>query len=142
MGVLVIRSGLNRGNGVISGYGPTVRERRFGAVAHLGHFAGSLIPFFGSFVVTVMVWWLHRDSRFICRHARASLNFQLSMTVYYGFAFGYLYVFAPFCLALLLSSAVFETVQVAVAARRAGIGGYYRYRMCIQFAKDGEENPQ
>ena len=121
---------------------PTLRECRFGTVAHLGHFVGSLIPFFGCFLVTVMVWWLHRDSRFVCRHARASLNFQLSMTVYYGFAFGYLYVFAPFGVALLLSSAVFETVQVAVAARRAGIGGYYRYRMCIQFVKDREENPQ
>ena len=121
---------------------PTLRECRFGAVAHLGHFVGSLIPFFGSFVVTALVWWLHRDSRFVCRHARASLNFQLSVTVYYGFAFGYLYVFAPFGVALLLSSAVFETVQAAVAARRAGIGGYYRYRMCIQFVKDREENSQ
>lgn len=117
----------------------TARERRFGAVAHLGHFAGSLVPFFGSLAVTALVWWMHRESHFVCSHARASLNFQLSMTVYYGFAFGYLYVFAPFGLVLLLSSAVFETVQVAVAARRAGIGGYYRYRMCIQFVRDREE---
>ena len=118
----------------------TARERRFGVAAHLGHVAGSLVPFFGSLAVTALVWWLHRDSRFVCRHARASLNFQLSMTVYYGFAFGYLYVFAPFGLVLLLSSAVFETVQVAVAARRAGSGGYYPYRMCIQFVRDHEEN--
>ena len=118
----------------------TVRERRFGAVAHLGHFVGSLIPFFGSLGVTALVWWMHRDSDFVCSHARASLNFQLSMTVYYSFAFGYLYVFAPFGLVLLLSSAVFETVQVAVAARRAGTGGYYRYRMCIQFVRDREEH--
>ena len=127
---------------MIAGYEPTLRECRFGAVVHLGHFAGSLIPFFGSFVVTVLDWWLHRDSRFVCRHARASLNFQLSMTVYYSFAFGYLYVFAPFGLVLLLSSAVFETLQAGVAARRAGIGGYYRYRMCIQFVKDRDELSQ
>lgn len=125
----------------MAGYEPSARECRYGAVAHLGHFAGSLIPFVGSFAVTVLVWWLHRDSRFVSRHARASLNFQLSMTVYYSFAFGYLWVFAPFGLALVLSSAVFETVQVAVAARRAGTGGYYRYRMCIRFVKDnGEES--
>ena len=118
----------------------TARERRFGVAAHLGHVAGSLVPFFGSLAVTALVWWLQRDSRFVCRHARASLNFQLSMTVYYGFAFAYLYVFAPFGLVLLLSSAVFETVQVAVAARRAGSGGYYPYRMCIPFVRDHEED--
>ena len=124
----------------MAGHEPTVQECRFGAVAHLGHFAGSLIPLFGGFAVTALVWWLQRDSRFVRRHARASLNFQLSMTVYYGFAFGYLYVFAPFGLALLLSSVVFETVQVVAAGRRAGAGSYYRYRMCIQFVKDREED--
>ena len=114
-----------------------MRERRYGAAAHLGHFAGSLVPLFGSFAVTALVWWLFRDSPFVSRHARASLNFQLSMTVYYVFAFGYLYVFAPFGLALLVSWAVFETVQVAVAARRAGSGRHCRYRMCIRFVEDG-----
>ena len=98
-------------------------------------FVGSLLPFFGSFVVTLAVWWLKRESVFVDRHARASINFQLSMTVYYGLALGYVYVYVGFGLALLLASGVFETISMVLAARRAKAGKYYQYRMCLQFLK-------
>ena len=116
--------------------GPTTRERKFGAVAHMGAKVGEVIPFFGSFLVPLAVWWLQRDSLFVVRHARASLNFQLSMTVYYCFALGYVFVYVFFGLALLVSLAAFEWVSMLKAARRAEAGGYYRYRMCLTFLKE------
>lgn len=115
--------------------GPTTRERTYGAVAHMGPKVGEVIPFFGSFLVPLVVWWLQRDSRFVVRHARASLNFQLSMTVYYCFALGYVFVYVFFGLALLVSLIVFEWVSMLKAARRAEAGGYYQYRMCLTFLK-------
>ena len=45
--------------------GPTTRERKFGAVAHMGAKVGEVIPFFGSFLVPLAVWWLQRDSLFV-----------------------------------------------------------------------------
>ena len=115
----------------------TPEERNSAAAAHMAPFVGSLLPFFGSFIVTLAVWWLRRESVFVDQHARASINFQLSMTLYYGLALGYVYVYVGFGLALLLASGVFETISMVLAARRAKAGKYYRYRMCLQFLKHG-----
>lgn len=115
---------------------PTTRERTYGAAAHMGAKVGEVIPIVGSFLVPLAVWWLQRDSLFVVRHARASLNFQLSMTVYYCFALGYVFVYVFFGLALLVSLAAFEWVSMLKAARRAEAGGYYRYRMCLTFLKE------
>ena len=117
---------------------PTTRERKFGAAAHMGAKVGEVIPIVGSFLVPLAVWWLQRDSLFVVRHARASLNFQLSMTVYYCLALGYVFVYVFFGLALLVSLAAFEWVSMLKAARRAEAGGYYRYRMCLTFLKEEE----
>ena len=112
-------------------------DRHFGALAHLSLFVGSLLPFFGSFVVTLFIWWLKRESVFVVSHARASINFQLTMTLYYLIGFAYVYVYVGFGLTLVLASAVFETVSVVRAARRAQAGEYYQYRMCVEFMKEG-----
>ena len=117
---------------------PTRRECKLGAVAHMGAKVGEVIPFVGSFLVTLAVWWLRRDSLFVERHARASLNFQLSMTLYYCIAFGYVFVYVFFGVALLVSLTAFEWVSMMKAARRAEAGGYYRYRMCLTFLHERE----
>ena len=117
---------------------PTRRECKFGAVAHMGAKVGDVIPFVGSFLVTLAVWWLYRDSLFVERHARASLNFQLSMSIYYCFALGYVFVYVFFGAALLVSLMAFEWVSMLKAARRAEAGGYYRYRMCLTFLQERE----
>ena len=119
--------------------GSTLEERNSAAAAHMAPFVGSLLPFFGSFVVTLAVWWLKRESVFVDQHARASINFQLSMTLYYGLALGYVYVYVGFGLALLLASGIFETISMVLAARRAKAGKYYQYRMCLQFLKHGRD---
>ena len=121
---------------------PTARECKFGAVAHMGAKVGEVIPFFGSFLVPLAVWWLQRDSAFVVQHARASLNFQLSMTVYYCFALGYVFVYVFFGLALLVALMAFEWVSMLKAARRAEAGGYYRYRMCLTFLKEEVSEPR
>ena len=115
---------------------PTARECKFGAVAHMGAKVGEVIPVVGSFLVTLVVWWLRRDSVFVAQHARASINFQLSMAVYYCFAFSYVFVYVFFGMALIMALIVFEWVSMLKAARRAEAGGYYRYRMCLTFLKE------
>ena len=112
-------------------------ERSYGAAAHVAPLAwGNVVPVVGSFAVTLLVWWWMRESGFVSRHARASINFQLSMTVHYTLAAGYVFVCLPFAVLLVTAAAIFETVSAVRAARSASAGGYYRYRMCIPFVKD------
>ena len=113
----------------------TAEERNYGAAAHMGSFVGNVVPVFGSFAVTLLVWWWMRESAFVDRHARASINFQLSMTVYYVLALGYVYVSVGFGLLLLLSSVIFEAVSIVVATRKAKAGKLYQYRMCMEFVR-------
>ena len=114
----------------------TQEERNLGAAVHMAPFIGGLIPGFGSFLVTVLVWWWKRESAFVAAHARASINFQLTMVVYYTLAFGYVFVSVAFGMTLLASSTIFETVQIVRAARRARAGEYCRYYMCLEFVKE------
>ena len=116
-------------------------ERSYGAAAHMAPVAwGNVVPVLGSFAVTLLVWWWMRESGFVSKHARDSINFQLSMTVHYTLAIGYVFVSLPFAALLLTAAAIFETVSAIRAARLAHAGGYYRYRMCIEFVKDKEQS--
>lgn len=115
----------------------TAAERQCGALTHTASMYAGLIPF-GSLVVALALWWWKRESPYVVRHARSSINFQLSMLVYYGLGIGYVYVYAAFGLILLASSAVFETVSIVQAARRAKAGQYYDYRYTLHFVKDGK----
>ena len=111
-------------------------ERSYAAAAHVAPLVcGNFVPVFGSFAATLLVWWWMRDSAFVARHARASINFQLSMTVYYVLALGYVFVSVGFAVLLFVSSMVFETVSIVVAARRAKAGRHYRYRLCVEFVR-------
>ena len=116
----------------------TTVERSYGAAAHVAPLTwGGVIPVVGGFIVPLILWWWMRESAFVARHARASINFQLTMVVHYTLAFGYVFVSVAFGLTLLAGAAIFETVSMVRAARRAKAGEYYEYRMCVEFVKDG-----
>ena len=74
----------------------------------------------------------------MARHARASINFQLSMTVHYTLAFGYAFVSLGFAVLLVASAMIFETVSMVRAAKQAKAGEDYQYRLCLEFVKDGK----
>ena len=115
----------------------TAAERSYGAATHVAPLVwGGVIPVVGGFVVPLILWWWMRESTFVGRHARASINFQLTMVVHYALAFGYVFVSVAFGLTLLVGACIFETVSIVRAARRAKAGEYYQYRMCVEFVKD------
>lgn len=114
-------------------------ERSCSAAAHLAPLTwGGVVPVLGGLLVPLLVWWWMRESVFVGRHARASINFQLSMTVHYTLAFGYVFVSVTFGLTLLMAAMIFETVSTLRAARRARGGEYYQYRLCLEFVKDSK----
>ena len=118
----------------------TTAERSYGAAAHVAPLTwGGVIPVIGGVLAPLILWWWMRESAFVGRHARAAINFQLSMMLHYILAFGYVFVSVTFGLMLLGGAAIFETVSMVQAARRAKAGEYYVYRMCVEFVKGGEE---
>ena len=118
----------------------TAAERSYGVAAHLAPLAwGGVIPVLGGFLVPLLVWWWMRESGFVVRHARASINFQLSMTVHYALAFGYVFVSVSFGMLLLGLAMIFETVSIMRAARRAKAGEHYQYRLCLEFVKESSQ---
>ena len=114
-------------------------ERSYAAAVHVATLVwGGAIPVLGSFLVPLLVWWWMRESAFVVRHARASINFQLSMSVHYTLAFGYVFVSLGFGLMLLTAAMIFESLSMLRAARRAKSGEHYRYRLCLEFVKGGD----
>lgn len=118
----------------------STKERSYGAAAHVAPLTwGGVIPVIGGVLAPVILWWWMRESAFVGRHARAAINFQLTMMLHYTLVFGYVFVSVTFGLMLLGGAAIFETVSMVRAARRARAGEFYEYRMCVEFVKGGEE---
>ena len=98
----------------------TALERRCGALAHTA-----------PLLVVLVVWWLKRGSVYVAAHARASVNFQITMLVFCGLGVGYVQVYSVFGLTILLSSFLLDTVSALMAARRALQGKHYEYRISL-----------
>lgn len=60
----------------------TDRDRNLAMLCHLLAFLGFLIPF-GNIIGPVVVWMIGKgDSQFVDAHGKASVNFQISVTLY------------------------------------------------------------
>ena len=112
---------------------PTAQERTDSAVAHLASVYGGLVPVVGAIGVALLVLWRNADSDFVGRHARAAINFQLTMVIWYTLSLAYLYVFMALGAALLVGLTTYETVAMVRAARRARAGQPYTYRLSFAF---------
>lgn len=100
-------------------------------LSHLLGFAGYIIPF-GNIVGPLIVWQVKKEqSAYVAEHAKESLNFQISTTIY-----GLICLILAFCLIgipLLVALVVFEIVVLITAAIRANEGKPYSYPLCIRF---------
>ena len=59
----------------------SINQKTISSVAHLGAFSKYFIPF-GSFLVPIFIWVLHKDKPFVSANAKRSLNFQISLFLY------------------------------------------------------------
>lgn len=105
----------------------TSEEKTMALLSHLLCFVvGILAP--------LIIWVIKKDqSAYIDRHAKESLNFQLSVMIY-GFISGIL------CLVLigivmLLALGVFTVVCLIIASVKAASGQEYRYPLTIRLVK-------
>ena len=109
------------------------QARTWGMLCHLLAFAGFVIPF-GHIIAPLIVWLIKKEeSAFVDAQGKESLNFQISMTIYF-FVAGILTLVA-IGVVLMVALAIFFIVMVILASVRANAGEKYRYPLTIRFLK-------
>ncbi|MFQ6372056.1 DUF4870 domain-containing protein [Shewanella sp. YIC-542] len=112
-------------------YELTKNERDMGMLVHLASFAGYLVPF-GNILGPLIVWLMKReDSLFVDACGRNTLNFQISMMIYYiiGFILAW-FIIGFFILGLLV---LLNVIFSVIGAVKASEGKVYKYPLAIGF---------
>jgi len=110
-----------------------IKEKNWAMGCHLIAFAGFVIPF-GNVIGPLVIWLIKKDeSAFIDDQGKESLNFQISITIYF-IASIFLSLFL-IGIPLLLAVGVFFIVMVIIAGVKASNGEKYRYPLCIRLVQ-------
>ena len=108
-------------------------ERQWAMLSHLGTFSAFLIPF-GNIIVPLVIWQVKKEaSSFAVEHSKESLNFQISLLIYYIAATLLILIIIGFI--LFIGLFIFNIVMVIIAGIRANEGEHYQYPMTIRFFK-------
>lgn len=121
---------------------PTSDQQTWRVLAH----ASALIQFVGipSFVGPLVVWLIRREDPVVEPHARAALNFQLSLIIYFVVGVVVAIIAALTIVGILLSVLIImflgvlvvaEVVFAILASLAASRGEMYRYPMSIELIK-------
>ncbi|MGW8121056.1 DUF4870 domain-containing protein [Roseivirga echinicomitans] len=109
----------------------TSEERPWVLGSHLGTLLGYTVAL-GSFLVPLFIWLSKKDeSEVIAMHAKASLNFQLSMLLY-TFIAG-IGIFFLVGIPFLIIIPLVNLICVILATIEADKGGLYKYPITINF---------
>jgi len=100
-------------------------------ICHAGALTGFLIPL-GSVIVPAVVWSMKKDgSALVDQHGKESLNFQLSLLLYY-FGAGVLCIIL-IGLPLLFALFLIQVISIIKATMMADNGQFFRYPITIRF---------
>jgi len=110
---------------------PTASEKTYAMLCHLAAFAGYLV-LIGWLIGPLVIWMMKKDdSAFVDFHGRESLNFQISIMIYWIPVIALCFVLIGF--ALIPCLILFHFIAVIIAAIRANDGKHFRYPLCIRF---------
>ena len=111
----------------------TIQEKNWAMGCHLIAFVGFVIPF-GNVIGPLVIWLIKKDeSAFVDDQGKESLNFQISITIYF-LASIFLSLFL-IGIPLLLAVGVFFIVMVIIGGVKASNGEKYRYPLCIRLVQ-------
>ena len=111
----------------------TSDERNFAGLSHIGTIAGYLFGL-GHIIVPLVIWLTKKDtSPFVAQHARESLNFQISMTLWF-IACGILTIVLIGILGFIVLGIV-DLVCIILATMKAYNGEKYEYPLSIRFVR-------
>ncbi|NQX92139.1 MAG: DUF4870 domain-containing protein [Flavobacteriales bacterium] len=102
-------------------------DKLLAALAHFGSFIFGL-------VCPLVIWIIKKDeSNFVAEHAKESLNFQLSISIYLIGSF--ILMFLIIGLFVAIGLALFASVVILISTIRAAQGHPYKYPLSIPFIK-------
>jgi len=98
---------------------------------HLAAFAGFIFPFGG--ILGPLILWLTKkeESEWVNRNGKASLNFQISISLYTILCIPLFFIFIGFLLVPIFI--VIEIVCISIASSRAARGELFVYPLSIPF---------
>lgn len=103
-------------------------------LCHLSSLIGYLGIPFGNIIMPLVIWLIKKDEYpMIDVHAKESLNFQISMTIYTIFSIFLCFILVGFIILPLLS--VLNIVFVIIASVKANRSEVYRYPLTLRFIK-------
>ena len=112
---------------------PDKDERLWAMLCHLTAFAGYFFPF-GNIIGPLVVWLIKKDEfPLVESQGKESLNFQISMTIYFAVSFILIYVVIG--IPIIIGLFIADVVLVIMAAIKANDGQAYRYPLTIRFIK-------
>lgn len=111
----------------------TDREKNMAMLCHLAAFGGFLIPF-GNIIGPLIFWMTGKaDSGFVDEHGKASLNFQLSATLFFVISVVLILVIGPIAVAMIAGAVLYAVVMIIVNSVKAHNGEDGAYSITIQF---------
>lgn len=111
----------------------THQERTWATFCHLSAFSGYFFPL-ANIIAPLILWLIKKDEMpLVNDQGRESLNFQISMTIYY--LLSAILIVALVGFVLLVGLGVFNLIVVIIASVKANKGEKYRYPLCIRFVK-------
>lgn len=117
----------------IEGRVPSKDEKNWATFAHLAALAGFVVPF-GNLLGPLIIWLLKRDeSKFVEQEAKESLNFQISVSLY--FIACIVLVFLLIGIPLMLILGIFNIVMVIMATIKANGGEHVQYPLNLRLIK-------
>src|SRR5262249_38656032 len=112
-------------------YTATSEERNWAMLAHILALVGYIAVPFGNIIAPLIIYLMKKDqSPFIADHARESLNFQISMTIYA--------IIAGFLIFVLIGLVLLPVIYIAglaltiLATVKASNGVQYRYPFTLR----------
>ncbi len=108
-------------------------EKTWATFCHLGAFSGYFFPF-AHIIVPLVLWLIKKDEMpLVDDQGKESLNFQISLTLYY--ILSTILIIALIGVVLLIGLSIFNLIVVIIASVKANKGEKYRYPLCIRFIR-------
>lgn len=108
-------------------------ERAWATFCHLAAFAGYIFPF-GNIIAPLILWIIKKNEMsLVDREGKKSLNFQISVTIYFVAAFILIFLLIGF--PIIIGLMIFDLIVVIMASIKTNNGEDYRYPLSIQFIK-------
>jgi uncharacterized Tic20 family protein len=107
-------------------------ERNWAMFCHLAAFAGYFIPLFGNIIGPLVCWLARKDeSTWVNENGKASLNFQISLTLYMFLCIPLCFIIVGFVLIGVLF--ILNLVFIIMASVKASKGEEFKYPLAIPF---------